>query len=204
MVLSPFPLTGLTGSRRAAWSAWLSLAIVALVPGWAIIRTMIGFTTVGDRALTAGAPNIWSVVAELPWIGDMPLAGLAAASAIGAAAWTAALFAVRPPRDVTAAALLLALIVPALLPGMAPQDFTLAGCLSLVLVIGERSRDNLSIAGLVFLAFVLTLVDLASAGAVPMIAATVAIMRRFLVSPANDNGSPLYSVRPYSVRALGL
>src|SRR3569623_2002984 len=163
------PLPGLAAARSATRRTWLALMLVALIPGWAMARAMSGFATIGVQPLSYDAPNIWSVVVRLPWLSTAPRAGLAMAGAIGTAVWLAAHFSARPPRDTLAAALLIALALPGLLPGMRPLDNVLAGVLGIALAFA----------------------DVAPLGAVPMIVATVLTTQRFLVSPANDNGSPL-------------
>ena len=84
------------------------------------------FLTVGGTTppLSDGAPNLWAIVQALPWIGDLPLAGLAMAMAIGAAAWLAAHFSAKPPRGeaLLPAALLIALALPGLLPFVPRQQ----------------------------------------------------------------------------------
>ncbi|HEX4693069.1 hypothetical protein [Sphingomonas sp.] len=191
MPLSPAPLPGLAAARQATRRTWLVLAIVALVPGWAAAQAMGGFATIGAQTLSKDAPNVWSIVARLPWLGALPLAGLAMASAIGAAAWLAAHFSARPPRDALAAALLIALVVPGLLPGMTPVDFLLAGLLSVALSARDRDRASLSIAATIGAGLALASADLAPLGAAPMIVVTALVAQRFFLSPANDNGLPL-------------
>jgi hypothetical protein len=187
----PFPPTGFAAARDAARRAWLTLAVVALVPGWSVARVIPGFLAVGDTApLSHGAPNIWSIVQMLPWIGNLPLAGLAMAIAVGAAAWLAAHFSAKPPRGEASlrAALLIALTLPGLLPFMQPRDFLLAVALSGSLAIRQRS---LAIVAPVVISYLLAITGHAWLGALPMIAATALLTRPFLASPANDNGLPL-------------
>ena len=122
---SPCP-TGFAAARDAARRAWL-------IAGGG--RAGAGIGRGADRAdfpdgrrrpppLSDGAPNLWAIVQALPWIGDLPLAGLAMAMAIGAAAWLAAYFSARPPRGeaLLPAALLIALVLPGLLPQMQPRQ----------------------------------------------------------------------------------
>lgn len=156
--------------------------------------------------LANNAPNAWSIVQALPWIGDLPLTGLALASAVGATVWLTARFAWRSPEgsDVIPAALLFALVLPGLLPGSDARSFVMADVLALGLAAMRGDRRSWTICALVESGSMLALVgDLsgiragAIAGAVPMIVATVLIARRFLVSPANDNGLPLNPFRAY-------
>lgn len=185
------PLPGLAAARSATRRSWLALMLVALIPGWAAAEAMSGFTTVGAQPLSYEAPNIWSIVVRLPWLGTAPLAGLAMASAIGTAAWLAAHFSARPPRDTLAAALLIALALPELLPGMRPLDFVLAGVLGIAQAGRKRDRASVAIAAMIAGGIALAFAGFAPLGAVPMMVATAMTAQRFLVSPANDNGSPL-------------
>lgn len=167
------------------------------MPGWAAARIVPGFFSV-DAAppLSDGAPNIWAIVQALPWIGGLPLAGLAMAMAIGAIAWLAAHFSVYPPcgEKLLPAALFVALVLPGLLPQMQPHDFVLAAELSLALSVRQRNATG---ASLVIGGWLLAISVSAPIGTVPIMVATVLIARPFLVSPANDNGLPLNIVTAY-------
>lgn len=160
-------------------------------------------------APVSGAPNIWAIVQALPWIGDLPLGGLALATAIGAAAWFVARFAWRPPagRDVTAAGLLIALLAAGILPGMTIQSFLMPDILALLLAVTRGDRRSWIICALVATGSALAqtghLTGIGACtilGAVPMIVATAMMLRQFLVSPANDNGLPLNPFRAYPAR----
>lgn len=157
-------------------------------------------------ALAMDAPNIWAIGQALPRIADMPLAGLALATAMGASAWLVAHFIWRPPAggDVIAAGLLVALIVPSLLPAMNERSFFIADIVALVLAVARGDRRSWTICVLVETGSALALAGHAAKidagamlGAVPMIIATALIARQFLVSPANDNGLPLNPFRAY-------
>lgn len=194
---APFPPTGFASARDASRRAWLTLAIVALVPAWAMARIVPEFLSVGSAVpLSDNAPNLWAIVQALPWIGDLPLAGLAMAMAIGVAAWLVAHFSANPPRGdaLLSAALLVALALPGLLPQMQTHDFLLGAALSGVLAIRRRS---VVIPALVSIGYVLAVVGAAPLGALAMVAATVLVARPFLASPANDNGLPLNPYIPY-------
>lgn len=178
---------------------WLGLAIVALVPASAAARIVPSFLSVGPAPpLSDGAPNLWSIVQALPWIGELPLAALAMAMAIGAAAWLAAHFSAHPPRGNAQlpAALLIALVLPGLLPQMQPSDFWLAVALGGALAVERRS---FAIAALVFIGYLLAVIGAAPLGALMMTTATALVARRFLTSPVNDNGLPLNPYIPYPV-----
>ncbi|MDB5678723.1 hypothetical protein [Sphingomonas bacterium] len=194
---APFPPTGFAAARDALRRTWLTLAIVALVPASAAARIVPNFLTIGPTpSLSDNAPNLWSIVQALPWLGSLPLAGLAMAMAIGAAAWLAAYFSACPPRNDAQlpAALLIALALPGLLPYMQTHDFLLAVALSCALAIRRRSAV---IAALVSIGYLLAVVGAAPFGAMAIIAATVLVARAFLTSPANDNGLPLNPYIPY-------
>src|SRR3569623_644030 len=185
------PLPGLAAARRATRRTWLELMLVALIPGWSMARALSGFATIGEQPLSYDAPNIWSVGVRLPGLSTAPLAGLAMAGASGTAVWLAAHFSARPPRDTLAAALLIALALPGLLPGMRPLDFVLAGVIGIAQAGRERNRASVALAALIAGGIVHASADVAPLGAVPMIVATALIAQRFFVLPANDNGSPL-------------
>jgi hypothetical protein len=193
----PHRPTGFAVARAAAHKTWLTLAAIALVAGWSAVRLIPEFLVVGDTGpLSDGAPNLWAIVQALPWIGDLPLAGLAMTMAVGTGAWLAAYFSAKPLRGeaLLPAALLIALALPGLLPQMQTHNFLLAVALSGVLSVRQRS---LMIAALVWIGYLLAVNDNAVVGAAPMIAATLLVAHPFLTSPANDNGLPLIPSIPY-------
>src|SRR3569623_2711005 len=185
------PHPNLVATQSATRRTWLARMLVALIPGWAMARAMSGCATIGVQPLSYDAPNIWAGVVRLPWRSTAPLAGLAMAGAIGTAVWLAAHFSARPPRDTLAAALMIALALPGLLPGMRPLDYVLAGVLGIAQAGRERNRASVASAAMIAGGIVLAFADVAPLGAVPMIVATALIAQRFFVLPANDNGSPL-------------
>jgi len=157
-------------------------------------------------AIATNAPNIWAIVQALPWIGGLPLTGLALTAVVGTSAWFAARFAWRPPvgGDVIAAGLLIALIAGGVLPGMNEGSFAMADILAVMLAVMRGDRRSWTVCALIATGSMLGLVgDLTAIeactilGAVPMIVATALITRQFLVSPANDNGLPLNPFRTY-------
>jgi hypothetical protein len=181
---------GFSSARRSARRAWLILTVVALIPGWAAVDIIPEFFTVDKvMPLSDGAPNLWAIVQTLPWIGDLPLVGLAATMAIGAAAFLAAHFSARPPRGeaLLRAALLVALVLPGLLPRMQPQDFVSAVVLSSALAVRQR---NAAIAALVIGGWLAAVFVSTALGAAPVIVASLWIARPFFASPANDDGPP--------------
>jgi hypothetical protein len=193
----PATIAGFASARRAAHRAWLLLAAVAAVPGWAAARIVPGFLAVDTSPpLSDGAPNLWAIIQMLPWIGGLPLTGLAMTMAFGAAAWLMAHFSAHPPRGeaLARAALLIALLVPGLLPRMQPHDFLLAAVLSIIT--GLQAR-NATLAGLVVGGWLLAVLGVGVLGAVPVLVATLWLARSFLASPANDNGLPLNIVMAY-------
>lgn len=199
MFASPFPTpcTGLASARRATRRAWLVLALVALWCGSAATRIVPAFFSVdAPPRLSDGAPNIWALVAALPWASALPLAGLAMATALGVTAWLAAHFSARPPRGDTllSAALLVSLVLPGLLPQMQSGDFLPALVLSGMLAVLQR---QVAIAALVMTGWCLAAAGSNALGAVPVVVASVLIVRPFLASPANDNGLPLNPSVPY-------
>jgi hypothetical protein len=157
-------------------------------------------------AIATNAPNIWAIVQALPWIGELPLTGLALVAALGASAWFIAHFSWRTPMggDVIAAGLMLALVTAGLLPGMNDESFLVAGILALMVAASRGDRRSWMIFVLIVAGLMLALAGhltgfaaCAIVGAVPMIIATALIARQFLVSPANDNGLPLNLFRGY-------
>ncbi|QDZ07030.1 hypothetical protein FPZ24_05680 [Sphingomonas panacisoli] len=193
MFASPFPTprTGFASARQAARRAWLTVIAVALACGSAAVRIVPGFFSIDmPPRLSDGAPNIWALVEALPWTGGLPLAGLAMAAALGAAAWLIAHFSARPPRGgkLLPATLLVSLTLPALLPQMTAGDFLIAVVLSGMLAVRQRQTG---IAALVIAGWVLAFCGFAALGAAPIMVATLLIARPFLASPANDNGLPL-------------
>ncbi|MEO5492948.1 MAG: hypothetical protein ABIR08_02855 [Sphingomonas sp.] len=159
-----------------------------------IVPTLV--TIDAPTPVSNGAPNLWAIVQALPWIGGLPLNGLAMATTMGATAWLAAYFSTRPPRGeaLLSAALLIALVLPGLLPQMQPHDFLLAVALSVALAIRQREA---AIAALIMGGWLSAIFLSAALGTVPIMVATLLIARPFLASPANDNGLPLNPVAAY-------
>ena len=189
-------------------SCFLAASIILRLVAWPMPDFTAIYVGQGNWSpvLAANAPNVWAIVQALPWFGGLPLAGLALTATVGASAWFIARFASRPPSgsDVILAGVLLALVTAGLMPGMDDGSFLLADILALMLAVMRGDRWTWRIFALIAAGSMFGLAgDLtgikacAILGAVPMIAATVLIARRFLVSPANDNGLPLNPFRAY-------
>jgi len=205
-------------ARRATLKLWL-IAPLAFLATVAAIRcaglhwidpTTLYFGQAGaSPRLSSDAPSIWAILQAAPWINQLPFAGLALASAVGAAAWLTARFAWRRPgdRDLIASGVATSLLLVGLLPGMHWNSFLPVTALAVIAALLDDDRRSWTVA---LLAVTGTALGFAShlggigayamLGAVPMIAATVAALRRFLVSPANDNGLPLNPFRAYPAR----
>ncbi|WP_066816173.1 hypothetical protein [Sphingomonas mali] len=194
------------------WPVAPTAFIAAMLPAWLLGWPAADLATIYLRQadwsplLSLNAPNIWAIAQALPMIGDLPLTGLAIATAVGVSAGLIARFAWQPPdRDqLLAAALLVTLATVGLLPRMHERYFFLADVLALGLAFARNDRRSWKIAGLVqfaslagLAAYVSGLSGLAVIGALPMIAATWMVLGQFLVSPANDNGLPLNPFRAY-------
>jgi hypothetical protein len=186
-------LAATAAARITGWPAADPAAIYIGQAGW-------------SPALSDNAPNLWAIAQALPFISEFPLAGLALAATAGAASWLVARFAWRTPagNDLVAAALLTALIIPGLLPGMGERAFLIPGILAMARAFMLGDRQSWTICALVEAGLALSLLGDwvgiptgAIVGAVPMIVATTLIARQFLVSPANDNGLPLNPFRAY-------
>lgn len=188
--------------------AFIAAMVPAILIGWppGDIATIYLRQADWSPALSMNAPNIWTIVQAIPFVGALPLTGLAMAAAVGAAAWLIARFAHRLPSgdQLIAAALLVTLVSVGLLPRMHERYFFLADILALALALARSDRRSWTIAGLVQAGSMLALTGylvgspaLPMLGAVAMIAATWLVARPLLVSPANDNGLPLNPFRSY-------
>lgn len=150
-----------------------------------------GFLDVAsDVPLAAGAPSLWAAAAMLPWVGGLPLTGLAAAAALGVAATLLAFFAAHPPRRGRAwpAALLAALAMPMLLPAMSLAYFIPAGLLAIV---DAWQRHDDGVARWVFAGILAAAIGLPALGAAAIGMAIRRSARVAIVLPANDNALPL-------------
>lgn len=209
------PVIGFLIARRAPLRLWLIgplaflLAVTAIrlagLP-WTDLSTLYVGQADASPRLSNDAPSVWAILQAVPWVNHLPLAGLALASAVGSAAWLTARFAWHRPsdRELVASGMATSLVLVGLLPGMHWNSFLPVTALAILAALMVESRRSWGIAALVVtgtaLGFVGHLTGIAAcaiAGAVPMIAATVFALRRFLVSPANDNGLPLNPFRAY-------
>ncbi len=205
---APIILALLIGRRVPVrlWPIAPAAFVAAMLPAWLLGWPAADLATIylhqadWSPLLSLNAPNIWVVAQSLPLVRDLPLTGLAIATAVGASAWLVAHFSWRTPeRDqLLAAALLVTLVTVGLLPRMHERYFFLADVLALALAFARSDRRSWQIAGLVqlaslagLLAYMSGVTALAVLGALPMIAATVLVARPFLASAANDNGLPL-------------
>lgn len=202
-------------ARRASLTLWLIAPLAFLIAVAAIrlagLHWMDPMTLYFGQAdasprLSSDAPSIWAILQAAPWINNLPFAGLALASAVGAAAWLTARFAWCRPgdRDLVASGVATSLLLVGLLPGMHWNSFLPVTALAIVAALVGEDRRSWTVAALVatgttlgFAGHVSGIGAFAMLGALPMIAATVVALRRFLVSPANDNGLPLNPFRAY-------
>lgn len=208
-------ILGFLIARRAPLRLWL-LPLLSFLVALAGLRlaglpwTDLGTLYVGQAGaspkLSTDAPSIWAILQALPWINQLPFAGLALASAVGSAAWLTARFAWRRPsaRELLASGTATSLILVGLLPGMHWNSFLPVTALAVLTALLLDDRRSWMAAALVVTGTSFGLVGhltkteaWATAGAVPMIIATALIARRFLTSPANDNGLPLNPFRAY-------
>lgn len=186
----PLQGTSLHGAQSRAL-----LMAAAIGPTAALAHALPGFLTPGGAMpLTNGGPNAWAIAAAIPGVAALPLTGLAMAITLGFVATLTATLLGRPIRDPLAAALLLALGVPALLPGSPLVDFAPA-LLIAIATIARREPDQPAI--LTLTAVALALAGLPTLGALATAAAITLLARPFLVSPANDNAPSLNPFRVY-------
>lgn len=178
--------------------AWLASLLPAWLAGWpaADLLTIYLHQTGYDPSLALNAPNLWMILAALPLLAGVPLTGLAFAAAVGATATYVARLTVAPlgKRQLMEAALLAPLIVVGMLPRMHERYFFLADVIAFAIAVAWPDRRSIGIAMLVqlgsalgLLAYLSGIAGLAVLGAVPMIAATIAVARPLWQRAANDN-----------------
>lgn len=189
LLLAPFILVVLIG-RRVAWpllpvAPLFAAAMLLARPGGFAPNLMLP----QDFALSGGAPNLWAIAQTLPWVGALPLTGLALTTALGAAAAYIAWFSARPLRrnSLLDAALLCALSLPALLPALDARAFLLADVLALAVAVRDPRPARWRIAALVLGGSLVAGLDLVPLGAVAMLLATLLHARATLRPAANDN-----------------
>jgi Gpi18-like mannosyltransferase len=204
LLFAPF-FIALLINRRVPLRFWPIAPLVAaatMLPAWAAGWPAWDLATVYFRqadtypALALNAPNLWQIVEALPWIGTLPLSGLALATALGGTAAYIAWFSTRPldGRALLAPALLAPLLTAGLLPHMHERYFFLADILALVMALTLRDRSSWRIAALVQGGSILSLFGylsgldaMAMIGAILMIAATIRLARPLVQPFANDN-----------------
>jgi Gpi18-like mannosyltransferase len=198
--VAPFFLALLIARRVSFWK-WLTAPLVAaamMLPAWMIGWPALDLATVYlhqidvSAQLSYNAPNIWMILQVLPGAGQLPLTGAAFAVTLVATILYIGWFARRDMEGQTllAAALLAPLIVAGLLPRMHERFFFLADILSLALALMRRDGKGWSIAALIqagsvlaVCAFMFRTAELAMAGAVAMIIATLLLLRSLVVAP---------------------
>lgn len=192
LVLAPFVAAVLIGAR-VRWRLLPLAPVFALAMLLARAHAAPPFLALPEPITLPAAPSLWTILQMLPWIGTLSLGGLALTSAFGTAvaygAW-ASTQPLRPP-EVRERALLCALAIPMLLPGLDPSAFLLAGGLALHATLLERSAPRRRIAALVGIGMLVACsggVGAAAFGAIAMIGATLLQARAVLKrGAANDN-----------------
>lgn len=204
LLFAPFVIALLI-NRRVPLRLWPIAPLTAaatMLPAWVAGWPAGDLVTVYFRqadtypALALNAPNLWQIVEALPWIGTLPLSGLALASALGATAAYIAWFSTRnlDGRALLAPASLAPLLTAGLLPHMHERYFFLADILALVMALTLRDRASWRVATMVqggsllgLLGYLSGLDAMAMIGAILMIAATIRLARPLLMPFANDN-----------------
>ncbi len=190
--LGPFALAVLIG-QRAPWRHWLippAVYAAAMLPAWLAGWPAMDLATVYLRqaghfdALSMNAPNIWQLAQGIAWRPMLHLQPLAfAAAALASLAYLLRFARSGGMPDMIAAALLSTLMLPGLLPRMHERYFFLADILAFSLAFVWRSRDGWYIFAAVQAGSVLAVwgalnsdASFATAGAIPMIAATALLV----------------------------
>lgn len=205
VLFAPFVL-GVLIARRVPLRDWLIAPIGFLAPmlpawaaGWPIADLLTIYLHQADtfHKVALNAPNIWGIISVLGG-DDLPLDGLAMASAVGAiaayVAWLAASARHLDTAMLLRAATLAPLIAAGLLPRMHERYFILADILSVALAMTLRERPSWTIAALVQAGSTLAVLayasgngGLAAAGGVAMLAATWLTAAPLFRRAANDN-----------------
>jgi Gpi18-like mannosyltransferase len=204
LLVAPFFLALLI-NRRVPLKLWPLAPLVAVTTlaaaraaGWPVLDLATGLFHQADthEVLSFDAPNLWAIAQALPWIGTLPLPGLAFATAIGATAAYIARFSTQAltPRTLLSAALLCALVTAGLLPWMDQHGFFLANVLApvLALTLGDKASWRIAIlvqagAILALLGHFVGIPELAMLGGAAMIVASVRLAGPLLNPAANDN-----------------
>ncbi|MEG3174673.1 hypothetical protein U1872_00410 [Sphingomonas sp. RB3P16] len=145
-----------------------------------------------DIAVSHGAPNLWAILGAMPWIGDLPLTGLALTLTLGAGACYLASFSARPLARgaVLDAALLCALILPGVAPARDGHAFLLAAGIATVRALDEPGVARWWRAALIGAGTAIASIGGATAaalGGVMLLVATILQARAMLCPAANDN-----------------
>lgn len=191
LVLAPF-VVALCFRLRAGWRT------VSLAPAFALAmllaRSHGGLPDLAlwdDIAVTSGAPTLWAIVHIVPGLGELPLAGLALTTMLGACvtygAWASGCSLRRTALLDTA---LLGAMLPVLLPAVGTRAFLLASALAVMLAVLDPQPRRWWVAGLTVAATALGWPGLAIAtpcAAVAMLAAALLHARPLLGRAANDN-----------------
>jgi Gpi18-like mannosyltransferase len=204
LLAAPFFLALLI-NRGVPMKLWPVVPLVAITTmaaayaaGWPASTLATGLFHQADTGemLSFDAPNLWTIAQALPWIGTLPLLGVAFATAIGATAAYIALFSAQAlnPRTLLSAALLCSLVTAGLLPWMDQRSFFLADVLAFVLALTLHDKASWRIAMLVQAGSTLALLghrvgiaELAVLGGLAMIVAGVRLAGPLLNPAANDN-----------------
>lgn len=200
IVLAPFVVAVLIGAR-VRWP------LLPLAPGFALAMLLArshGLPPLPilpqPLALDTAAPSLWVILEALPWIGTLPLSGLALTSMIGAAAVYIAWGATQPLRhaDLFDGALLCALAFAMLLPGADPDAFLLSAGLALHMAVVDRGVRRWRIAALIGIGLLVAWLGgtiAAPLGALATLTATFLHARGvFKNAAANDNAVTAWRV----------
>ena len=186
--LQRWPIAGLV---------WIASLVPAWAAGWPVVDLLTIYLKQADwsPALALNAPNIWMVADVSPLLRQLPLAGLALASAIAATAFYVVRVAASPlaPRRVMEAAILAPMLVVGLLPRMHERYFFLADIVAVAVALAWPDRRSIGVAVMIqlgstlgLLAYLSGVSGLAILGAAPMIVATVMLARPLCQRSAPD------------------
>lgn len=183
LLLAPLMLA-LGINRRLAAPSWLVALMVALIVG-----LISGSPEWQMPTGYADGANLWGVAARLPWIGPLPLGGLALATLTGASAAFAAWFASQPlsGSPLVAAAAACTLAAAALAPGLGVDGWLPGGLLAFVLALTRRQASQWRIAASSQIGIAVALLGSPVLGAIALLVAVALLARAVLARAANDN-----------------